>query len=95
MTKREIVMKIAEETNIKQIDVRKVVQQTLDIIAESVINGNKVELRNFGVFKLKQRKPKLGRNPRTGVAVQVPARKVAIFKAGLIFKKRLRVLPQA
>ena len=90
MTKREIVMKIAEETNLKQIDVRKVVQRTLDIITDNVAAGTTVELRNFGVFKVKQRRARLGRNPRSGVSVQVPPRKVAIFKPGLILKKKLR-----
>ena len=90
MTKREIVMKISEETNLKQIDVRKVVQRTLDIITDTVAAGTTVELRNFGVFKVKQRRARLGRNPRSGVSVQVPPRKVAIFKPGLILKKKLR-----
>ena len=90
MTKRQIVMKISEETNIKQIDVRKAVQRTLDIITDSIVAGNTVELRNFGVFKVKQRRARLGRNPRSGVAVQVPPRRVAVFKPGLVLKKRLR-----
>ena len=90
MTKREIVMKISEGTNLKQIDVRKVGQRTLDIITDNVAAGTTVELRNFGVFKVKQRRARLGRNPRSGVSVQVPPRKVAIFKPGLILKKKLR-----
>lgn len=90
LTKKEIVLKIAEETGIKQVDVKKVVQKTLDAIVEALIRGDKVELRNFGVFKVKSRKPKIGRNPRTGDTVPVPQRKVAVFKPGRIMKHRLK-----
>ncbi len=89
MTKKDIVLKIAEETGIKQIDVKKVVQKTLDKIIESLAQGEKVELRNFGVFKVKSRKGRTGRNPRTGEVVPVPPKKVAIFKPGLIMKRKI------
>jgi nucleoid DNA-binding protein len=89
MTKKDIVLKIAEETGIKQIDVKKVVQKTLDKIIESLAQGKKVELRNFGVFKVKSRKGRTGRNPRTGEVVPVPPKKVAVFKPGLIMKKKI------
>ncbi len=89
MTKKDIVLKIAEETGIKQIDVKKVVQKTLDKIIESLSQGEKVELRNFGVFKVKSRKGRTGRNPRTGEVVPVPPKKVAVFKPGLIMKKKI------
>ena len=90
MTKKDIVLKIADETGIKQIDVKKVVQKTLDHIVLSLIRGEKVELRNFGVFKLKERRSRTGRNPRTGQVVPVPARKVVVFKAGLEMKKKIK-----
>ncbi|MBI3991174.1 MAG: HU family DNA-binding protein, partial [Candidatus Omnitrophica bacterium] len=54
------------------------------------IRGEKIELRNFGVFKLKQRKSRIGRNPRTGQVVPVPPRKVVIFKPGLEIKKKVK-----
>ena len=63
MTKKDIVMKIAIDTNIKQIDVKKVVQMTFDIIIDALARGEKIELRNFGVFKTKSRKGRMGRNP--------------------------------
>lgn len=88
MTKKEIVLKIAEETGLKQIDVKKAVQRTLDHITESLAKGETVELRNFGVFKVKTRKPRVGRNPKTGAAVPIPERKVVTFKAGMIMKKK-------
>lgn len=90
MTKKEIVLKISEETDIKQVDVKKVVQRTLDHIIESLSKGETVELRNFGVFKVKSRKPRIGRNPKTGAAVPIPERKVVAFKAGMVMKKKAR-----
>lgn len=88
MTKKDIVIKITDETGIKQVDVKRVVQKTLDCIVDSLTRGEKVELRNFGVFKLKERRARTGRNPRTGQTVPVPPRKVVVFKAGLEMKKK-------
>lgn len=90
MTKKDIVLKISDETNIKQIDVKKVVQKTFDCIIDSLVRGEKVELRNFGVFKIKERRSRTGRNPRTGQVVPVPSRKVAVFKPGLEMKSKVR-----
>ena len=90
ITKKEIVMKISEETGIKQVDVRRVVQSTLDKITEFLAHGQTVELRNFGIFKIKSRRGRLGRNPRTGEEVPVPPKKVVVFKPGLIMKKDVK-----
>ena len=90
MTKKEIVLKIAEETNLKQIDVKKIVQRTLDQITESLSKGQTVELRNFGVFKVKSRKARIGRNPKTGTTVPIPERKVVSFKSGMVMKKAVK-----
>ena len=90
ITKKDIVMKIAIDTNIKQIDVKKIVQMTFDIIIDALARGEKIELRNFGVFKTKSRKGRMGRNPRTGVQVPVPPKKVAIFKPGLVMKAKVK-----
>jgi len=90
MTKKDIVLKIAEEAGIKQVDVKKVVQMALDIITESLSGGKTIELRNFGVFKVKSRKSRIGRNPKTGTTVSIPERKVVVFKAGMIMKKKVR-----
>lgn len=90
MTKRDMILKIADETDIKQVDVRRVVQKTLDHITKSLANGDKVELRNFGVFKVKSRRGRTGRNPRTGETVPVPPKKVAVFKPGLVMKKEVK-----
>ncbi|HOX54576.1 MAG: integration host factor subunit beta [Candidatus Omnitrophica bacterium] len=90
MTKKDIVLKISDDTGIKQIDVKKVVQKTFDAIVDSLVQFNKVELRNFGVFKIKERRARTGRNPRTGDVVPVPPRKVVVFKPGLEMKKKIK-----
>lgn len=90
MTKKDIILKVADETELKQTDVKKVVQKTFDYMIEALMRGEKIELRNFGVFKIKERKSRTGRNPRTGQIVPVPPRKVVIFKPGLEMKQKCR-----
>ena len=90
MTKKDIILKVSDATNLKQIDVKKVVQKTFDFIIEALTRGEKIELRNFGVFKIKQRKSRTGRNPRTGQVVPVPPRKVVVFKPGLEMKNKVK-----
>ena len=90
MTKKDIILKVSDDTGLKQIDVKKVVQKVFDCIIEALVRGEKIELRNFGVFKIKQRKSRTGRNPRTGEVVPVPPRKVVVFKPGLEMKKKIK-----
>lgn len=90
MTKKDIILKVADETNLKQTDVKKVVQKTFDYMVEALVRGEKIELRNFGVFKIKERKSRTGRNPRTGQVVPVPPRKVVVFKPGLEMKQMVK-----
>ena len=90
MTKKDIILKVSDETNLKQIDVKKVVQRPLDCILEALARGEKIELRNFGVFKIKQRKSRTGRNPRPGQVVPVPPRKAVVFKPGLEMKQKVK-----
>lgn len=83
LTKRDLIVRISEETGVIQAQVYSVVQKTLDYIAEALANGNKVELRNFGVFEVKIRKARVGRNPnRPQKDVPIPARAVVKFKPG-------------
>jgi len=83
MTKRDLVMRISTETGLVQQIVLDVVQKTLDYIAEAVSQGRKVELRNFGVFEVKVRKARVGRNPNNpGTDVPIPQRTVVKFKPG-------------
>ena len=90
MTKKDIVLKITDATGIKQVDVKRIVQKTFDVIVDSLTRSEKVELRNFGVFKIKERKARYGRNPRTGESVPVPPRKVVVFKPGLEMKYKIK-----
>jgi nucleoid DNA-binding protein len=90
MTKKDIILKVADETKLKQTDVKKIVQKTFDYMVEALVRGEKIELRNFGVFKIKERKSRTGRNPRTGQVVPVPPRKVVVFKPGLEMKMKCK-----
>ena len=90
MTRRkEIISKVAEKTGIRLLDVEKVFQGTLGEIIAILARGEKIELRNFGVFKVKTRAAMTGRNPRTGEAVPVPPKKVVVFKPGLVMKREI------
>src|SRR5438128_282035 len=83
MTKRDLVMRISNETSLVQQDVLNVIQKTLDYISDAVTKGQKVELRNFGVFEVKIRKARIGRNPNAPETdVPIPARAVVKFKPG-------------
>jgi nucleoid DNA-binding protein len=90
MTKKDIILKVSDDTNLKQTDVKKIVQKTFDYMVEALVRGEKIELRNFGVFKIKERKSRTGRNPRTGQVVPVPPRKVVVFKPGLEMKQKVK-----
>lgn len=90
MTKKEIVDFIVGKTGFKESQVKKCVQLTLDAIREALVRGEKIELRNFGVFKVKVRRPRQGRNPKTGEVVPVPERKVVVFKPGLEMKEKVK-----
>lgn len=90
MTKKEIVTKISDRMDIEQVKVKQITQMILDAIVESLSRGETVELRNFGIFKVKSRKARVARNPKTGAAVEVPAKKAVTFKAGLTMKKKVR-----
>lgn len=96
MTKRDLVVKIAKETGIIQSDVADIVQMTLDNIAQELIEGRDIELRNFGVFEIKIRKSRKGRNPRdTRNEVIIPERAVVKFRAGKELKEAVEKLNPA
>lgn len=90
MTKRDIVSKISQEKGIKPTVVKVVVQGVFDTIIDALSKNRTIEIRNFGVFKVKKRRRRIGRNPRTGEVVPIPERKVVIFKPGLEMKKSIR-----
>ena len=92
VTKNDMVLEIAREMNMHQTDIKRIVQMTLDGITEVLATKGRLELRNFGVFEVKTRKPRKARNPRTGEEVMVPARKSVTFKGGKFMEDRVNGL---
>ena len=90
MTKRELVVRIAKETIINQQEVLTVVQKMLDYITESLVRGENIEFRDFGVFEIVTRKSRIGRNPNKPMnTVTIPERRVVKFKPGKEMKARV------
>ena len=90
LTKKDLVLLVSKETRITQVNVKRVIQRTLDYLIESLKEGKTVELRNFGVFKVRQRAPRRGRNPKTGEEVPVPSKRVVVFKPGLLMRQDIK-----
>ena len=86
LTKKDLVLSVSKDTGITQVDVKRVIQRTLDHLLQGLKEGKTVELRNFGVFKIRQRAPRRGRNPKTGQEVPVPSKRVVVFKPGLLMR---------
>lgn len=82
-TKKDIIKDIAERTGLTQVETRQVVQQVFECILDTLARDQRIELRNFGVFQVRERPARKARNPRTGEEVMVPSRKVVVFKPGL------------
>jgi integration host factor subunit beta len=90
VTKKEIVKQISERIGLTQLKTKDIVQQTFDAIVETLLEVGRIELRNFGVFEVKQRKARKARNPRTGERVDVPPKNVVTFKPGKEMEERVR-----
>jgi len=86
MTKADLVERVAEKTGLTRTDVMVVVENFLEQIKKTLEEGNNIEIRGFGTFKVKARKARKARNPRTGEEVPVPDRKVPVFKPSNEFK---------
>ena len=90
MTKSELIAYLAEENpHLYQRDVERIVTTVFDEIASALSRGDRVELRGFGAFSIKHRDSRIGRNPRTGEAVQVAAKSVPYFKTGKVLREKL------
>ncbi|CAN0471799.1 unnamed protein product [Discosporangium mesarthrocarpum] len=90
MTKSELIARLAEQNpHLFQRDVERIVATIFDEITEALARGDRVELRGFGAFSVKHRGPRIGRNPRTGDAVQVAEKCVPYFKTGKELRERL------
>jgi integration host factor subunit beta len=88
MTKAELVEKVSGQINLTKKQTEIIVNTVFQSITESLSEGQKVELRGFGSFRIRERNARLGRNPKSGAQVNVPAKRVPFFKAG----KELREL---
>ena len=96
LTKRELVVKISNETGLVQHQVFDVVQKTLDFITDALAQGDTVELRNFGVLEVKLTKPRVGRNPnQPGSSFVIPARATVKFKSWKIMRQKVMKLSAA
>jgi nucleoid DNA-binding protein len=95
MTKKEITRKIAERLGITQMLALEAVQMVFDGIVETLVDEGRIELRNFGVFEVKRRRPRKARNPLTGESISVPERTVVTFKPGLEMEQRVNELKRS
>jgi integration host factor subunit beta len=90
MTKAQIIERVSEQlTTLTKRQAEVVVNTIFDCVRDSLKNGDKTEIRGFGSFRLRARRMKEGRNPKTGATVAVPAKKVPFFKAGKELKELL------
>lgn len=90
MTKSELIAYLVEANpHLYQRDVERIVRTIFDEITSALVRGDRVELRGFGAFSVKKRDPRIGRNPRTGEAVQVSAKRVPYFKTGKQLREKL------
>ncbi|MFO7675973.1 MAG: HU family DNA-binding protein [bacterium] len=91
VTKADLVEKITAQVqpNITKRDVARIVQMMVDEICTTLRDGNRIEIRGFGVLSTKLRKPKVARNPKTKEPVNIPPRRVPVFKASRLLKSSL------
>lgn len=90
MIKSELIQKLAEENpHLYQRDVERIVSAVFDEITTALAGGDRVELRGFGAFSVKERDARVGRNPRTGESVHVPAKRAPFFKTGKDLRDRM------
>jgi len=90
MTKSELIARLAEANpHLYQRDVERIVTTIFDEISDALASGDRVELRGFGAFSVKARNSRIGRNPRTGEAVEVEAKYIPYFKTGKQLREKL------
>jgi integration host factor subunit beta len=89
ITKKDLIDRIASSAKCKRVDVKKVVQNFLDEMISELGKGNRLEFRDFGVFEIKERAPRVAQNPKTLQRVDVPAKRTVKFKVGRLLKEQL------
>ncbi|MBK8206632.1 MAG: integration host factor subunit beta [Planctomycetes bacterium] len=95
ITKKELVLRIAEKTQQKQTITRDIIQMFIDEVITELARGNRLELRDFGVFEVKIRKARKARNPKTGAEVRVPEKRVVTIKPGKKMKEEINRYAEA
>ena len=86
MNKAELINAVAEKASLSKKDTETVVNATIDVIAGTLADGDKVQLVGFGAFEVKSRAERTGRNPKTKEEIKIPASKVPVFKPGKALK---------
>ena len=89
MNKTELIAEVAKKCGLSKKDAEKAVSATLDTITDALCEGDKVQLVGFGGFETKQREARMGRNPKTKEAIQIPATTIPVFKAGKALKDKV------
>ncbi len=89
MTKRELIIRVANKLGMTQSDVSRIVEGMFDTLSITLAQGQRWELRDFGVLEVKTRASRIGRNPRTGDQVPVPERRVVTFRPGKLMKEHV------
>jgi DNA-binding protein HU-beta/integration host factor subunit beta len=89
VTKKDLVEKISDATGLTQVDTKIVVESFLDAVAQALQGGSNIEIRGFGRFKIKEKKARIARNPRTNEHIQVPAGFKPVFEASKELRKRV------
>ena len=90
MNKAELINAVAEKAGLSKKDTETVVNATIDVIAGTLADGDKVQLVGFGAFEVKSRAERTGRNPKTKEAITIPASKAPVFKAGMALKDSIQ-----
>lgn len=86
MNKEEMTCALAQETGMTKASAEAALDAVLRIISDALVSGDKIQLVGFGTFEVKERAPRIGRNPRANVPVKIPAKRVPVFKPGKVLK---------
>ena len=89
MNKTELIAAVAAKTGLTKKDVEVIVSATFDTVAQELAKGEKVQVSGFGIFEVKDREARVGRNPHTKEAIQIPATKIPAFKAAKALKDKV------
>ena len=88
MNKTELIAEVALKAGLSKKDAEKALNATIDVITEALAGGDKVQLVGFGGFEVKSREARMGRNPKTKEAIEIPATTIPVFKAGKALKEK-------